>query len=123
MTVLYVGIFGLLGVYARYFAGLWAGKYLIHPFPYVTIAINVIGSFLIGLVYVLGFEKSLLSSELRVGIMVGFLGGFTTFSAYCLEIGRLIEMSEYGYAAAYLVLSSLLGILATFAGFYLARMS
>jgi len=121
MKLFYIGAFGLLGVYARYATGLLAAKYLASPFPHGTFLINIVGSFLIGVAYVLGAERSVLSADLRIGIAVGFLGGFTTFSSYSLEISRLIEERELWCAGLYFSLSSILGILGAFSGLYLAR--
>ncbi|MBI2604538.1 MAG: CrcB family protein [Deltaproteobacteria bacterium] len=121
MRVFYIGIFGLLGVFSRYFMGLAVGRALAPPFPYATFAINIAGAFLIGVVYVLGIERNGIPLDVRIGIMVGFLGGFTTFSSYCLEFARLIEEGEYWYAALYFGFSNVAGVLATFAGLVVAR--
>ena len=121
MKLLSVGLFGVLGVLARYLIGLGVAKALPSPFPHATLGINIAGAFLIGVVYVLGFERSVLPPELRIGIMVGFLGGFTTFSSYCLEVARLVEEAEYWYAALYFCLSNAVGAAATFLGLILSR--
>ena len=121
MKFAYIGIFGLLGVFARYFAGIAAEKVFAPPFPYGTFLVNMVGAFVIGLVYVLGFERSALSDELSLGIMVGFLGGFTTFSSYSLQVVRLIETAEYRTAAFYFVGSPILGCAAAAGGIVLAR--
>ncbi|MBI1862367.1 MAG: CrcB family protein [Deltaproteobacteria bacterium] len=118
----YIGIFGLFGVYARYIIGLVVAKFFAAPpFPYATFGINILGAFLVGLVYVLGVERAAIPTEVRVGLMVGFLGGFTTFSSYCLEISRLIEEGQPFLAGLYFCLSSLLGVLGVFAGFFFGR--
>lgn len=121
MKVFYIGAFGLMGIFVRYFVGQLAARYYATVFPCATFAINIVGSFVIGVVYVSGVEKSLLSLELRVGIMVGLLGGFTTFSAYSLETMNLLEQSKFGLAAFYFVLSPVLGLLAACAGATIAR--
>ena len=121
MRVFLIGLFGILGVYSRYYAGLGVGKLVSHPFPAGTFLINIVGAFVIGSIYVLGIEKAVLSEDLRIGIMVGFLGGFTTFSSYALETARLIEEGNTWNAIAYLGLSPILGLAAAFAGLFLAR--
>ncbi|KAB8033426.1 fluoride efflux transporter CrcB [Fluviispira multicolorata] len=121
MSLFYIGFFGILGVFCRYFLGLFMHKIFISPFPYSTFFINIIGSFVIGIIYVLGVEKLQISHELRLGLMVGFLGGFTTFSSYCLEAIKLMEESKYFYALSYLFLSPFVGIILTFLGIFLAR--
>jgi CrcB protein len=122
MRLLYIGIMGVLGVMARYGVGLLAARIFPPPFPYGTFLINLVGSFLIGLVYALGMEAAVLTPDLRVGLMVGFLGGFTTFSSYCLETYRLAEEGELLFAAAYVGLSTLLGLCAVAAGLALGRL-
>jgi CrcB protein len=121
MKTIYMAGFGLLGVFARYYVGLLVTKMAPGPFPLGTFLINIVGAFLIGVVYVLGVERAAISADLRLGLMVGFLGGFTTFSSYCLEISRLLEEAELGYAALYFTLSSALGVLGAFGGMWLAR--
>lgn len=89
--------------------------------PFDTFLINIFGAFAIGIIYVLGVEKSHISQDLRIGIMVGFLGGFTTFSSYCLDGVKLLENLKYFQAIIYLCLSPILGVLATFLGIMLTR--
>lgn len=121
MTLFYIALFGVLGVLARYGLGLFVDNLFPFTFPVGTFGINLVGSFLIGLVYVIGMEKNLIPESFRLGITVGFLGGFTTFSAYVLEGVRLIQETNYFMASFYLVLSPLLGLLAAFMGFYFAK--
>lgn len=118
MTILYIAIFGVLGVLSRYGVSLLFGETL---YPLATLTINVIGSFLIGLVFAAGVERSLFPAALNYGLMTGFLGGFTTFSAYCLELSRLLQAGRLGVALAYALLSVVLGVLATFGGLLLGR--
>ena len=94
MRLFYIIIFGTLGVLARYYLGLTVTRAVSTPFPLGTFLINMSGAFLIGVIYVIGVERAGISEDLRIGIMVGFLGGFTTFSAYALEAARLLEQSQ-----------------------------
>jgi len=121
MRTVYIALFGLLGVLSRYYVGLGVNKVLPHPFPYGTFLINISGAFIIGIVHVLGAERALISPDLRIGIMVGFLGGFTTFSSYCLETARLTESTEHFYALVYFIAGPILGYLAAFGGMILTR--
>ena len=73
MKVMGIGLFGILGVYARYFGGLFIGKFWPGPFPGPTFIINLLGSFLIGIVFSLGTEKMVINSDLRLAITAGFL--------------------------------------------------
>jgi len=119
--VLYIAALGLLGVFSRYFVGLLFGRFFVSTFPLATLGINVAGSFLIGVVYVLGLEHAFITEDARIGIMVGFLGGFTTFSSYCLDSSRLLESGEWPKLAAYFLLSPMLGLAATLGGLSMTR--
>lgn len=121
MRLAYIGIFGLLGVFSRYFLGIWILQLLPSHFPYGTFLINIIGAFLIGILYTAGVEYSVIQSDIRIGLWVGFLGGFTTFSSYSLETARLIEDAKYIQAALYITISPALGLLMTFTGMFLTR--
>lgn len=121
MNLLFILLFGMAGVLARYTIASLITALFPSQFPWGTFAINLLGCFLIGLIYVLGVEKSALSQELRLGLMVGFLGGFTTFSAYSLDGLRLLEQAQFLPAALYLTLSPLCGLLATFSGMWTVR--
>ena len=122
IRVFYIAIFGLLGVFSRYYLGLGISKVLPPPFPYGTFLINITGAFVIGVIHVLGVERASMSPDLRIGVMVGFLGGYTTFSSYCLEMARLTEEAEFTYAAIYFLLSPVLGYLAALLGMVLTRL-
>ncbi|APJ02676.1 fluoride efflux transporter CrcB [Silvanigrella aquatica] len=121
MEIIYIGVFGIIGVFCRYFFVTLMEKLFHIQLPLDIFTINVIGSFLIGIIYVLGIEKAHLSQELRLGIMVGFLGGFTTFSSFSLDAVKLFESAKYLQCFLYSFLSPTLGILATFLGIFLAR--
>jgi len=120
-TLIFLIPAGVAGVLARYYAGiaisgLWQGNY-----PLGTFLINILGSFLIGIVYGIGVERPLIPTELRIGIMVGFLGGFTTFSSYSLETVRLIESGNAPTAITYFALSNGVGLIATLCGILIVR--
>ena len=119
MNLIFIGAFGLAGIFARYFIGLSVSRFYPSPFPAGIFFINIIGAFLVGVIYVVAIERSLIAEELRLGIVVGFLGGFTTFSSYCLDTARLLEEGEFLHAALYWCLSPVVGLIATFAGFFL----
>jgi CrcB protein len=122
MRTLYVAVFGLAGVFARYLLGITAAARWPSAWPWGTFAINLSGSFLIGVVWVLAKEQSIISEDLRVGLMVGLLGGYTTFSAYTLETGRLLEDGQSLRALLYFMLSPVLGLGCAMAGLQLTRL-
>jgi CrcB protein len=121
MKLLLIGFFGLLGVFARYFFGLMVSKVFQTQLPLATFCINLIGAFLIGALFVIGQEKAMISHDVRTSIMVGFLGGFTTFSSFCLEALKLAEEGKLFYCFIYLGGSPVLGLSATYLGVFLAR--
>lgn len=88
-------------------------------FPVAIIAVNVIGSFLMGLFVVLAAQRGL--THLSPFVMTGLLGGFTTFSAFSLEAVTLYERGEPALAALYMALSVILSVLGLMAGLVVAR--
>ncbi|MFO8153764.1 fluoride efflux transporter CrcB [Thioalkalivibrio sp.] len=92
-------------------------------FPWGTLSINVIGSFLIGLLAVLLIERWDVSPALRLGLMVGVLGGFTTFSSFSLEVVNLAQNGALLRATLYVLASVSVCVLAAAAGIHLARTS
>lgn len=122
MRYIYIGILGLVGIFLRYEFGIWTTRHLPPDFPFATLMINVIGSLLIGVVYVLAFEHGSLSIDLRTGFMVGLFGGFTTFSSYSLESVRLFETDRIGLGLAYFVLSPVLCLGASYIGLFITRL-
>lgn len=121
MTVLWIALFGMAGVLARYFIGTLTGPYLDQTLPVSILCINVIGSFLAAAVYVLGVERSVISESLHTAVAVGFLGGFTTFSAFSLDVVRLIDADRMVHGFAYMLGSVICGIGATFLGLVFFR--
>lgn len=109
-TVILVTIFGVCGVLCRYGADQFFSQYN-DKFPYTTLTVNLIGCFVAGCVFAISDLRGL-SSELQTAIVVGFCGGFTTFSAYALQSMLLIERGKPLTAFAYLAVSPVLGLLA-----------
>lgn len=116
-----VAVGGAVGCCARY--GVTQLVQLVYgrSFPLATLAINVLGCFLMGFLFFETLERVSMNPVLRTAILTGGLGGFTTFSTFAMETLLLIEDGETGYAVAYLVLSILLGLLAALLGAYIAR--
>ncbi len=110
-----------MGTLARYSLGGLVHRLVPWPFPWGTITVNILGSFLFGLVWALAQERSLISGEARIIILAGFMGAFTTFSTFMFETGELLRNSQWALAAGNLVLQNLLGLAALFAGWALAR--
>jgi CrcB protein len=92
------------------------------PFPSGTFAVNLLGSFAIGLVGALGLERAAISPEARVFLMVGLLGGFTTFSSLAWEALGLLSVRDVLRATLYVAGSVFLGVLGAWLGRLLGRM-
>lgn len=121
MHLLAVALGGALGALGRYWVSNWLNN-AEHPLPLGTLTVNVLGSFLMGVMFVLVLEKARLSPELRPLIMVGFLGAFTTFSTFSLETVAMISEGHVMSALIYISLSVLLCIAALGAGLWLTRL-
>ncbi len=121
MKIFYLGIFGGLGCVARYMISGWVYNFAGRTLPYGTLAVNLIGSLLLGLVMEGSLRSTLLSPELRIGITVGFLGGFTTFSTFSYETVRLLEEGSVVAAGANVLLNVTVCVAAAVLGIYLAR--
>lgn len=116
-----VAIGGALGSTLRYGTGLAATRLVGPGFPWGTLTVNVVGSFAIGL-FVEAIARRFDAAEpLRLLLVTGFLGGFTTFSAFSLDAMVLIERGETGLAVVYVAASVGLSLLAAAAGLVLIR--
>lgn len=112
---------GAIGAGTRYAISQWfAAKGLI-GFPWATLFINVTGSALMGITVGVLLVRTELPVELRVFLATGILGGYTTFSAFSLEIWQLIERGEAGLAAVYILASVVLSVAGLAGGILIAR--
>jgi CrcB protein len=121
MQIVLIAFFGLLGVFGRYGIDLFAAKNGIAT-HWGTFAINLSGSLLVTLIYVLGAEKGWIGTELRVALTVGLMGGFTTFSAYSLQSALLIESGAGLSSVLYMILSPTAGVLLAVIGLHFFRL-
>jgi CrcB protein len=90
-------------------------------FPLGTLAVNLLGCFLVGLLFYLMQERYLVNQNVRTIILIGLLGGFTTFSSLGLQTFTLLQDNEIALAALNVVVSNVLGLLLVWAGYTLAR--
>jgi len=121
-TLLLVAGGGAAGSVLRYLLGVQAGRVFGTAWPVGTLAANVIGGFLMGaLAGFLAFRGGADAERWRLLLGVGLLGGFTTFSAYSLEVAQMIERRQLAQAAAYSLGSVALSVAALFAGLILIR--
>jgi fluoride exporter len=120
-TYVAIAIGGVLGCWARFAQTNLVQAVYGRDFPFATISINVIGSFLMGFLFIETLERLTLPPALRTGILTGVLGGYTTFSTFEMETLLLAEGGELLEAVLYVILSVGLGFLAAFGGAYIAR--
>lgn len=116
-----IAFFGVLGCWARFAQTNLVQAVYGRDFPYATMSINIMGSFIMGFLFVETLERLTLAPSLRTGILTGFIGGYTTFSTFEMETLLLAEGGEALKAALYVVLSVGLGFIAAFGGAYIAR--
>ncbi|MET0271412.1 MAG: fluoride efflux transporter CrcB [Phenylobacterium sp.] len=122
MNLLFVGLGGALGAMARYLVGAQSLRAFGPGWPYGTFTVNVVGGLLMGtLAGWLAHRGAVDQDRWRLLLGVGVLGGFTTFSAYSLELALMIERREYMPAAGYAAASSLFAVGAVFIGLFAAR--
>jgi CrcB protein len=120
-TYVAIAIGGTLGCWARYTQTSLVQAVFGRDFPLATLSINVIGSFLMGFLFILTLERLIVPPSVRVGVLTGVLGGYTTFSTFEMETLLLAESGEFLKAALYVILSVVIGFAAAFGGAYLAR--
>ncbi len=114
MPLLLVSLFGLLGVLCRYGTDVWVSQRYAGDFPASTLIINAAGCAIAGMIFALGSAGKLPSLALTTGLIVGFCGGFTTFSAYALQTVLLAEKAGWTSALSYFLISPLVGLAAAF---------
>lgn len=121
MKIFLIGIGGFIGALARFYTSKWVNMLIGHRIPFGTMTVNVVGSFIMGLLVTLSVERMVVSEDIRMLIGVGFLGAFTTFSTFSVESVYLVEEGSYLPAFIYISGNLLLSIFAAFVGIVLAR--
>lgn len=115
-SVLYVALGGALGSAARFVVSRLVQEHISTPFPLPTMAVNIVGCLLIGLVYGFAARHEGLGDGMKLFLTVGFCGGFTTFSTFCNEGLALMRGGNILLAALYASISLFIGLLAVQAG-------
>ncbi|HUZ60419.1 MAG TPA: fluoride efflux transporter CrcB [Hanamia sp.] len=119
--LIYVIIGSSIGGAARYLSQEFVQKNFPSFIPLGTLSVNIVGSFIIGIIYALA-ERSKISAEVRIFIATGFCGGFTTFSSFAFENVRLLQDGEYFNTALYVVLSLVIGFIAVYLGILFTKL-
>ena len=119
--ILAIGTGSFIGGIFRYLLAQFVQSKLPFAFPYGTLCVNIIGCFLIGIVFGIS-ERVNLDTTLRLFLITGLIGGFTTFSAFSYETLGLLRTGHLWVASAYVISSVLIGLLATFTGYMLFKL-
>ncbi len=119
--VLAIGIGGAIGSLLRFWMSTWVHSLAGRGFPYGTFAVNVLGCFVMGILFVLFTERFRDNTVLRAGVLIGVLGGFTTFSSFSIETFNLIEQGAHLKALTNMAASLVLCIGGTWFGVIIGR--
>lgn len=120
-VVLSVACFGALGGLLRFATGVWVSAHYPRHFYMATLAVNIVGCLIIGYLYGAFLGRPDAPAYLKAGLIVGFVGGLTTFSSFSLDTLRLLESGQAPLAIGYAAASVLGGLLATWVGLYLTK--
>jgi CrcB protein len=121
MDLIAIALGGALGSVARYLTSMGVTRMTGASYPLGTLCVNVIGSFCMGFALVMIIEKLGMSARAGLFLMTGFLGGFTTFSAFSLEAYQMLQAGRMLVLSSYVIASVFLSIAALIAGVALAR--
>ncbi|MDB5257805.1 MAG: crcB [Chitinophagaceae bacterium] len=121
-TILLIGLGGGIGSIGRYLTALYVHKHYAGIFPLATLIINLLGSLLIGILFGCMERYQWSSPDLKFLFIIGFCGGYTTFSAFAIENVNLMQSNHTATAFAYIGLSLILGLAATWVGLSLVKM-
>ena len=122
MNWLAVAIGGALGSVARYALSSWIFDITSHKFPYATLIVNVAGSFVMGILFVVIVERAALPAEMRSLLMIGFIGAFTTFSAFSLDALGLWQNGHVLMSVIYMITTVILCLVAISTATWLTRL-
>ena len=118
---IFIAFAGLVGTLIRYWLSGFVARQYGETFPWGTLVVNLIGCFLAGAIYYLADERFLISPTLRTVILIGLLGGLTTFSSYGLQTFTLLRDGEIGLATLNIAISNVLGLFMVWAGYVVLR--
>jgi CrcB protein len=119
--IILIGLAGFLGTVTRYWLSGWTARRFGETFPAGTLIVNLVGCFLAGLLFYLMFDRYLVNQTIRTVVIIGLLGGFTTFSSFGLQTFTLLRDGELGFALLNIAVSNLGGLLMVWCGYSLAR--
>lgn len=111
---------GAAGTLCRYYVAAWMLARYGGAFPYGTLTVNLVGSLLLGVLFGVGSASTWIGPTLMLALTTGFMGGFTTYSTFSLDLFKQLQAGSYGAAAAYLALTLGAGLAGTAGGYYAA---
>ncbi|HEY6806503.1 MAG TPA: fluoride efflux transporter CrcB [Pyrinomonadaceae bacterium] len=118
-----IGLAGLIGTLARFGVSEIASKRIGESFPWGTLIVNIVGCFLAGFLFYVVQERALVSETTRLAIMVGFLGGFTTFSSFGLQTFTLLKSGQVGLGLLNVAVSNVVGIIVVWVGYSVSKVA
>ena len=120
-NLLLVAVGGAIGAALRHLSGIAALRIMGAGFPWGTLFVNVLGSFIMGLFIAWMVKKTGVSNDMRLFVATGILGGFTTFSAFSLDVANMVERGAMGGAFIYIAASVIISLAAVFIGLWFGR--
>lgn len=121
-NILAVFLGGGIGAVFRFLTGMFMIRQFSFNLPVATFLVNIIGSFIIGFLYVFFIDKPAMNPALKFALTVGFCGGLTTFSTFSLELVEMLKNAQFLHAGVYAIVSVIICILAVFTGAYFAKL-
>ncbi len=120
-NVIAVFLGGGIGAVLRYMTGFFAVRFLSVNLPVATFAVNIVGCFILGLLFAFFIDRPEINTPLKLALTAGFCGGLTTFSTFSLELFEMLKNAQYMQVFVYLILSLIIGLLAVWIGVSCAK--
>ncbi len=121
-NVIAVFLGGGIGAVLRYLTGFFAVRFLSVNLPVATFAVNIVGCFILGLLFAFFIDRPEINTSLKLALTAGFCGGLTTFSTFSLELFEMLKNAQYMQVLVYLTLSLIIGLLAVWVGVCCAKL-
>ncbi len=120
-NVIAVFLGGGIGAVLRYMTGFFAVRFSSVNLPVATFAVNIVGCFILGLLFAFFIDRPEINTPLKLALTAGFCGGLTTFSTFSLELFEMLKNAQYMQVFVYLILSLIIGLLAVWIGVSCAK--
>lgn len=120
-TLIFIGLGGMLGSIARYLTGIFFNRFFSDPLPVGTLVVNIVGTFLIGIIIGMGERFRWFTEPWHFFLAVGFCGSFTTYSTFAFENYTLIKQGHFAAMALYIIVSLIAGVLLAWGGYVLSK--